>query len=1066
VKPSSQGQLDEIEQSGAIAWMARNPVAANLLMFCVVGAGALALGTIDREVYPDYSLDQVAIDIRYPGASPHQVEEGVVLPVEEALGSLQGIGRVTARAARHGAAIGVELERGQDTRKLRDEIDDALQAIETFPDEVEEIRVRIPRPRLETISVVLSAPDDTEQLRRQADRVRRELRRLPGVGHVALQGLPPAEITIELSSESLQAHHLTLNEVARQVAAASADVPGGALETDEGALLVELDHSRQGVEEFADLSLIPAEGPAESSLRLGDIADVRHGDVDPRRGSFLDGQRAVRLVVYRGDQTPEPVVGQAVRQAVEDLKEELPSGYSVMIWRDFSEMLEGRLELLATNARLGLVLVVLILALFLRARLAFWIACGVPIAFFGAFALMPGLGLTINLVSLFGFILTLGLVVDDAIIVGEQVYRLREAGLPWLTAAIVGTRQVARPVVFAALTSIVAFAPIYILPGMVGKIFYAIPLLASVVLVLSLAEALFVLPAHLGHARQWPPRLVDGVHRWFRWLTLLPTAAEGMLRLFIGRVYQPLLRRALEYRYATIALALTSLLVSGGLVQSGLVPFNFDPRIESDAVVAVMRLSRGASLDRCDETRRLLEQTARRVVEDAGAEHQVQGIFSRLGGLPGGRRRAGREVVAVELNLVPAHHRSVSPAQLASAWADALPEVPGAVSTTIDSDFGGPSLGAPVALDLVHHDSTVLAAASQDLARRLKAMVQLTNVQNDWEAESARLRIHLLPRAQQLGLTGAAVGHQLHAAFQGTEALRLQRGSEELRVVVRLPAGQRQSEQDVKELPIRLPQGGYVPLRQVATWERDAAPAVLYREDGQSTVTVRAFLRPEFKDLNPVLTALTTTHLPALREQYAGLDLSFAGQQRSQTEFFDALWRTYPVALLVIFAILAIPLRSYLQPLLIMTVIPFGFVGAVAGHLVMGQSLNVVSLLGVVALTGVVVNDSLILIDALNRERAAGRPLTDALIQAGRQRCRPILLTSVTTFLGLAPMMVETSVQAQFLVPMTVSLGFGLLFATAIVLLLIPALVMVVDDARRGLGWALGHDEGEAPPHS
>ncbi len=1031
---------------GPIAWMARNAVAANLLMFVIVVGGVMGLLQVKQEVFPEFDLDQVTVTVPYPGASPSEVEQGIVLAVEEAARAIDGVKRVSASAAEGQAMVGVELQLDADPNEVLADVKSAVDRIRTFPEEAEEPQISLATRRNQVISLVVAGDTDLRSLHEIAEQARAELQALPEVTVVELQGVPPLEVAIEVPRQALESLDLSLEEVARMVAAGSLELPGGSVKTRAGEIMVRVADRRLRGHQFADLRIRSSHSGAE--VRLGQIATIRDGYEDTDEASWYGGKRAVRLTVFRvGEETPAQV-SQAVRAYREQLRAQLPPELLVEVWDDDSEKLSDRMRLLTKNGAMGLALVVLILTLFLRLRLAFWVSLGLPISFFGAFFLMPGADLSLNMISLFAFIVTLGMVVDDAIVVGENIYAHMQRGEGRLQAAIQGAREMAMPVSFAILTSIAAFLPLFFVPGTMGKIFSFFPFVVTAVLAFSLLESFFVLPAHLAHSSGGALRNPVAA-----WVERQSDRAGAFLERFTQRRYRPALEAVLRHRYLAIATAAAVFMAALGLALGGVVPFNFFPKMEGDLVSVSVRMPYGTPVARTEEAKQLVEAGAWAALRQLGQPEASRGMFSSIGTGQSSHYappEKGSHLLEIELALVPTDDRPFSAEQFASAWAENVPELPGAESVLFNSSVG-PGAGAAVDLQLSHTDTAMLERAAAETAEQLAGYVELFNVENGFSAGKPQLDFHLRPEARSLGLSANELARQLRAAFYGAEALREQRGRNELKVMVRLPEAQRRSEHDLESLQVRTPAGGFVPLSYVASFDRGHAPTDIQREDGRRIVNVRADLTAQAKSSRGVVQDLEDEFLPQLRLRHTGLEVELAGQQRAQNEAFGSLGRNYLVALFVIYALLAIPFRSYAQPLIIMSVIPFGFVGALGGHILMGYSLSLISLFGIVALSGVVVNDSLVLIDAVNKLRAGGLTASEAAVRGGMRRLRPIMLTSLTTFFGLVPIIFEPSVQARFLIPMAISLGFGVLFATLIVLLIVPALYLVLEDLL-GLG--------------
>jgi multidrug efflux pump subunit AcrB len=1024
--------------------MARNSVAANLLMIVILVGGALGVSRIKQEVFPAFDLDLIRITVAYPGASPEEVEQGIILAIEEAVRGVAGVKRVTSGASEGGGAIRAELLIDADPDRVLADVKAEVDRIRSFPKEVEDPQVAIAGRRQRVISLVIAGEQRLQTLQEIAERARVGMLNSKGITQVEIEGVPAQEIAIEVSREKLAEFGLTLSDVAAQIRLASLDLPGGGLKTDSGEILVRLSDRRQSGAEFG--SMILRSTSSGASVRLADIATITDGYAESDESSFFNGQRAVRITAYRvGNETPQGVAD-AVRAYSEKLRAELPPNVTLDVWSDASEMLRGRIDLLVRNARLGLLLVLLILALFLNLRLAFWVALGIPISFMGVFLLMPVFDMTVNMVSLFALIIVLGMVVDDAIIIGEAGYAKMLSGRGKLVAAVEGAREMATPVSFAILTTIAAFSPLLVIPGLFGKIFRIIPLMVIGVLIFSLLESFFILPAHLAHMGEDP--------RWLRPIVAVQSRVSNALQTFIRRVYTPVVDLVVQWRYSAVAVALAMLFVTVSMVVSGIVPRSFFPALEGDVLSATVQFPYGTNVHKAEAAGELLQASAERTVAEFGGDEYLRGMFLRVGAAPPRRGPgpsgavSGSHVVSLEINLVPGESRTFTSAAFKDAWQADTAQIIGAESVVFTSAIG-PSAGAAVALQLSHRSSETLGTASADVAEALRAYSDLTNVENGFVGGKRQVDFRLKEdAARSLGVTSQMVASQIRTAFYGAEALREQRGRNEVRVMVRLPRAQRVSEYDLEAMDIRTPTGGYVPLSEVVEFSRNRAPTTINREDGRRVVTVTGALAPGTKSPTNVLESVNKELIPELKNNYPGLEVSLVGEQREQGEMFASLGPNFLLALFLIFSLLAVPLKSYIQPVVIMSAIPFGFVGAVWGHLIMGYQLSFVSALGIIALAGVVVNDSLVLMDTTNRYRRQGASAYDAITQGGARRFRPILLTSLTTFFGLLPMISEQSVQAKFLIPMAVSLGFGVLFATVIILLLVPALYMIVEDVR------------------
>lgn len=1056
---------------GLLAWMARNPVASNLMMIMLVVGGLFMLPTIKQEVFPEFELDLVIVNVAYPGAAPADVEEGVILSIEEAVRDVEGVKEVRATASEGVGVVTVELLMGTNQARALSDVKSAVDRIQSFPKDIERPVVSLAQNKKEVLSLVVHGDVEEKAIRKMAENVRDEILSLDEVDVVDLYGARPYEISVEVPREQLRRYNLTLDQVASRVRAASVETPGGGVKTAGGEVLVRTAARKNFGAEFAAIPILSR--PDGSQILLRDLADVDDGFRDSDQEAFFNGERAIMVKVFRvGDQTPISV-SRAVKEYVETKRSRLPPGISVSTWADMSEIYEQRVDLLRRNGLMGLVLVMLVLGLFLDISLAFWVTLGIPICFIGSLLLMPAFDASINMISLFAFIVTLGMVVDDAIVVGEAVYARRSQGMPLLQAAVSGVREVAMPVVFAVSTTIMAFAPMLFVPGPAGKFFRLIPIVVICVLLISLVESLLVLPAHLSHEGGAPRRLRQILLAPL-WI-LSPKASRkvpavvgekqqafaGMVERFIENIYQPVLRAAVRSRYITVAVSLALLISTVGLMQGGHVKFSFMPKVDGDVVVADLRMPFGTPPE---ETRAILSDIldkAEETIEEQGEESDsyVRGIFSQLGDrgiLLGGAGPpasgiTGGHVGEVAVYLSPSDDRPFESRAFSEWWRDKIGDIPGVESLKFSFNMG-PTAGAPIDVELEHEDLSVLEAAANELAEKLREYPGVYAIDSGFSPGKEQLDMTLKPSALALGLTDASLAAQLRASFYGVEALRQQRGRDELRVYVRLPDGQRESEYDLESLMLRTPDGGEIPLMEAVEMERGRSYTRIKRRESRRIVNVTADVDGVTANANEVVFGLEKEFLPGLAERYDGLKLGYGGEQKEQAQSMGALGRGFQLALVGIFGLLAIAFRSYLQPAIIMTVIPFGLVGAVLGHIVLGYGMSLISMMGVVALSGVVVNDSLILVVAVNQFRAEGMSIFDALIAGGLRRFRPIVLTSFTTFFGLVPMIFETSVQARFLIPMAISLGFGVLVATGIMLLLVPAVYAVFEDIRAGFG--------------
>ena len=1048
------------ELRGPLAWLARNSVAANLLMALLIAGGLAALPEVQVEVFPEIASDRVVISVPYPGASPEELEGTVLVKLEEEVWDVDGIEEITSTAVEGLASVQIEVRSGVDARRVLDDVKVRVDAIETFPEEAERPRVEEVVLRKPVIDVALFGPATERALKRLAEDVRDELTALEGVTQADLVNVRPYQITIELSEEALVRHGLAFERVAAAVRRSSLDLPGGSLRTAGGEVLLRVESQAYSGEEFAALPLL--ERPDGTRLVLGDVARIDDGFAETDQQSRFDGQPAAQVRVYRvGDQSALEVA-RAVREYVDAKRGELPGGLSIAVWQDQSVILADRLSLMLRNGFQGLALVFAVLALFLRFRLAIWVSIGIPIAFLASLATAPALGVSINLVSLFAYILVLGIVVDDAIVVGESVHREQERGETDVLHAVRGARRVAGPVVFAVLTTVVAFLPMAMLEGFTGRLWRIIPLVVIPTLLASLVESLAILPAHLSHPSAWMARWARRAP--FRWWVRFQGAFAAALEGFAQRIYLPFVRHALHWRYAVLGGGVGLVLVTVAVVLSGRLRFEFFPAVEADLVAAQVRLPEGTPVERTREVALVLEQTSREVLAELEAEsgeELLRHSLTALGSQPfradqsanGGRigeQFTGANLGEVTLELQPAEVRSVSSTEIARRWRERVGELPGVSELEFVADLI--SSGKPVHVRFGARTEEELTLLSARFRERLAAYPGVYGISDTLRGGQTELTLDLTDEGRAAGLSRADLALQLRSAFFGLEAQRVQRGRDEVEVRVRYPADRRRALTDLESMRIRTATGLELPFASAVRVTEGRGATVLQRADRRRSIEVTADVDPAVADANRIRRELEGEVLPELMAAFPSASWTFVGEQQEQQESLETLLRYYALALLGIFGLMAVPFRSYLQPLIVMSAIPFGLVGAVGGHLLTGHTLSMLSVLGIIALGGVVVNDSLVLVHRVNRLREEHESLHEAVSHAGLSRFRAIVLTSMTTFAGLTPLMLERSMQAQFLIPMAISLAFGVLFATLITLVLVPCIYYVLEDVQRVLG--------------
>ena len=1041
----------------AIEWFARNSVAANLLMVLILGGGILLVSRIRMEVFPEFSSDIINISMIYLGAAPEEVEEAICIRIEEAVLGLDGIERITSTASENSGSVNIEVEAGADIRKLLDDVKARVDAITTFPVETEKPIIREITNRRQVINVAVSGPADEKTLKTIGEQVRDDIATIPGITQVDLACTRPYEITIEVSENDLRRYDLTFNEIAMAVRRFSLDLPGGAIRTQGGEILLRTKGQAYRGKEFE--SLVLRSRPDGTHLRLGDVATVIDGFAETDQSAQFDAEPTVIVEAYRvGDQNALEIT-EKVKAYITEAQQRMPDGIKLTAWADYSRILNDRLDLMLRNGRLGFILVFIALTMFMRLRLAFWVALGIPISFLGAIGLMPFFDVSINMISLFAFIVVLGIVVDDAVIVGENIYRHYQMGKSGLRAAIDGAQEVYVPVIFAILTSIAAFSPLLTVEGSMGKLMKIIPMIVILTLIFSLIESLFILPAHLAHAKidrkkdGVPPRRHTIVTLWQR---ARNGVADGLLTA-VDRYYRPFLEWALQWRYLTIATSVATLFLTIGLVAGGWIKFVFFPPVEGDRVVALLTMPQGTPAEVTETAVRRLEASARQLQREIEGD-ETGAAFHHIFATVGEQRfRAGQNQVAgtsatfssahlgeVNIELVPSEDRNIGSEEIAKRWRELTGAIPDAVELTYVSSLI--LTGEAINIQFSGPDYGELREVAEKFKRALNDYSGVFDIADSFRPGKEEVKLSLTRQAETLGITLADLARQVRQAFYGEEAQRIQRGRDDIRVMVRYPESERRSLGNLEDMHIRTPSGGEVPFSIAARAELSRGYASIRRADRQRVINVTADVDISIANANDIIAELTRTVLPQILSDHPRVRYDFEGQQREQTEMIQGLTKSFVIALLVIYILLAIPFKSYIQPLIVMGAIPFGIVGAVWGHVALGFDLSLLSAFGIVALTGVVVNDSLVMVDFINKQREKGHALSDALREAGAVRFRPILLTSVTTFLGLTPLLLEKSLQAQFLVPMAISLGFGVLFATVITLLLVPITYNILED--------------------
>ena len=1022
--------------NGLIAWFARNHVAANLLMWMLIVGGIFGAISIQKQVFPNFEFDIINVRVPYLGAAPQEVEEGVILKIEESIKDLEGIKQITSTAVEGMGTVSIQVEEDYDVQSLLDEVKVQVDAIPSFPADTEKPVIYRQKFQQDVIWVSVYGDASERELKEFAKGLRDDIANLPGISSVQVVGARDYEISIELSEIDLQKYNLTFAEAVSRLSQSSIDLPGGSIRTENGDILLRTKGQAYTGWDFSQIVLLTT--PDGTRVTLGDVAYINDGFIENNQYALFDGKPAVSLRVSAvGDQNALEISKQ-VNQYIEQARTEFPAHISADTWGDSSFYLADRLNMMLENMFFGGLLVFLVLSLFLKIKLAFWVIVGLPVCFLGTLLVMPMdmLGVSINMLSLFAFILVLGIVVDDAIIMGESAYSEIDEKGHTTENVIAGVKKVAMPATFGVLTTIAAFTPMLMVSGPFGVVWKTIGLVVIICLVFSLIESKLILPAHLVHMKLKPydPQKANAFQKFRDFFS------EGIKR-FIHNIYAPFLAKTIRNRYTTVAVFTAMLILTVGLFGGGFVRFVFFPNIPSDFMSSSFELEPGSSLKQRDNVLTVLRDAMYRMDEKI-REETGEGVIKHSIAFDNGN--LGGEVFA---ELTKGETRTLSDFEIHQRWRDEVPEIPGIKSFNVGAP-GGPGGGADLSFELSSSDIKALRAISNELKAALAGFDGVTDINDTFSGGSEEIQLALKPQADALGITLQQLGQQVRFGFYGAEVQRIQRDDEEIKVMVRYPKSQRTSIEHLESMRIRAPNGQEIPFEQVASFTLGQGFDSIIRVDGKRSVTVTGVVDKNLFDPSEITAEVVDNIMPDLLARYPHVEFQLQGNSKEQGEAMVSLAQGLLFALFAIYALLAIPLKSYSQPFIIMSVIPFGIVGAIFGHLVLGVAVSVLSICGIIALSGVVVNDSLIMVDFVNRARQEGLSLAKAAISAGTQRFRAIILTSLTTFMGLMPIVFERSLQAQIVIPMAISLAFGILFATVITLLLVPALYLILDDIK------------------
>lgn len=1034
-----------------LRWCIDNPVAVNLAVIMTCIAGFIYLGQLNREVFPEFSLDRIYVQVIFPGASPEEVEEGICVKIEEAINGISGIKRIESTARESSGTVVIEIESGEDIYRLKDEIESQVNQISTFPQDAEKPIIRDLKLIRQVLFVTVSGDVSEETLRSLTEQIKDDLLAFPEISQVYITGLRDYEISIELSEETMKKYGISSQEVGSAIRSNSVDLSGGVLKTDQGEVLLRVKGQKYVRQDFEDIVVkTNADG---AHIYLHQIAQVKDTFEESRIAGYLNRQRAALINISKTADEDTIKIANKVKEYLSEKRKTIPTGIHLDILGDTSTVVQSRLDLLSSNAIQGLILVFICLALCLDLKLAWWVVVGMPISFLGAFIVLALAGQSLNMLSMFALIICLGIIVDDSIVISENMHQyIYEQGMTPKEAAVESTYRVFWPVVACVTTTVVAFMPLYAVTGIMGKFIAVIPTAVIATLLLSLLESLTALPTHLAYSLN--PKPADNKIPWTQKLSVL---FDFVMRPMING-YTWLLRIASEYRYATLGFGLLSLLICFGMIQGGFVKFIIFPKMDSDSLAVRLVYPEGTSHQLTEKTIVYIENKLWELNDQLKKEfsrqdnivlksYRVQGQNSDERG-----NSVGSNLAEITVELQPSEKRLIPSEIIINRWRDAVGIIPGVKSLTFGAGQGGPG-GKPVQIQFSSSSFESLQNASEDLKKQLLQYKGLYDIQDDFKQGYKELRFILKPEAHNLNLTLSDLATQVRYAVYGNEILRIQRGKFDVRVYLRYPAEERKYVSDMEKIFIRTPTGQKVSILEVAELNVTEGYSLIKRVDGKRIVNVIADLDEKKANANEVTQDLVQSGILGQMKKKYGVNYAFEGQRKETNESLSGLWIGFVLGLLGIYTILATIFKSYIQPVVIMTSIPFGIVGAIIGHFIMGFPITLMSMFGIVALSGIVVDNSVVMIDFINESLSQGHSMIDSIVAAGGRRFRAIFLTSITTIVGICPLMFGQSLQAQYLIPMAISIAYGLLFSTVLTLIIVPSIFMILTDCLKPLYW-------------
>jgi len=1030
-----------------VAAFARNTVFANIVLVLIFLAGGIATMSMIRENFPEFSLDMITISIPYPGADPEEVEEGISQKIEEALEGLEGIKQYTTQSSENFGTANIEVKEDYDVSDVLEKVRSKVNAISSFPVDAENPVITELTLKDPVMLLYFSGDMSERRIKEWSERIKDEIQQLPEVSKVDIFGAREYEINIELSEERLREYGLTFSKVVDAIRRSNLNLAGGTVRTRGEEIRVRTIGRKYTGEALS--SIVVLARPEGEIITLERLANIKDGFTEDPINAAINGEPSVLLIVYKTQEEDALVISEAVNKYISQKVIQLPAGANIKILYDNTDMLRSRIDLLVRNGIIGLMIVFFLLWSFLNARLSFWGGMGIPISIAGALAILWAVGGTINMISLFGLIMVLGIVVDDAIVVGEAIYFHRKQGKPALKAAVDGVSEVGMPIIAAVITTIVAFIPLLYVGGIMGKFIAIMPVVVISCLAVSLVECLLLLPAHLSHLPD--PNTRDNKQNTLaRKLGAVHRLTSSGMEWFVARIYTPLLSKALYWRYISFCIAISTLLLTIGLIKGGILKFEVFPEIDGFIITSTVEFPSGTPPNVTEQAIEQIDSALLRLAEHTqtrSGEPLIRNRLSLVGQTLEDLPKSGPHLGSVQAILLDSEQRGIHSQDLMVQWEKEIGSIPGVKSLTFTGLQAGPP-GAPIEVWLQGRNMKDVLAAANDLMDRLRKFDGVYQIRSDFSQGKNELRLELKPEGRTLGITVDDLARQIYAGYYGDEAVRLQRGRDDIRIKVRYTADERSRISDLERVRIRTLNGYEVPLMSVADISFAPGYSTITRTDGMRRVAVSAGVDTNKANANEIFSELSSNFFPQLERLYPGLHVALQGEQKKMRESFDSLYVGYPLAILGIFIIIATMFRSYVQPFIILFTVPFGIIGAVLGHLLLGYNLSIMSIFGMVALTGVVVNDAIVLIERINENIAEGMPFFDAILNGGARRFRAIILTSLSTVGGLAPLIMETDLQAKFLIPMALSIAAGIAFATVLTLVLVPSLLALLSDFR------------------